>query len=415
MNIVLVVLIVALVAKDTSYLGDPYIMRGFAQGLCLIVGGIWLITNFSSSIVKKYWAPLGYLLAILFATLEARDPAYVLLQVTSLAAVIFFFIAYFETQKRKGYPSAVLMNVTLLTYSLVAILSLVMAKYLPSLAYERLYGGEIRFRGLFAKAGMMGSAAGLLLGLAWFGIKRKWLKLVPMLVAAICLGLTLSRTFWVALILAGIATVWRYQWVAKKWVVGIVVAGLLVASFSMVFDVRYDTRGAKEVIRVGSIANLTGRTALWEAALNAFKYRPLLGYGFTMGADGLGSVRGRVSDTHAFSIESGRDVGRATMHSGYIQSLLDSGLVGTFFYVSVMFIAIKLILKFGKEKRFAPYFFGLLFLMISNISQNVIYTASVYDGILFWAIAIFALSLRGGTGVRMRKPESAGMAYVNAV
>ena len=403
MQIVLIILIVALVAKDTSYLGDPYIMRGFAQGLCLIVGGMWLVTNISGLILKRYWPVFGYLAIILVATMETRDPVYVLWQVASLAAVIFFFIAYFETERKKGYPHAVLVNTTLIAFSLVAMLSLVLAKYLPSLAYVTLYGGELRFRGLYGSPGMLASTAGVLIGFAWFSIKRKWLKLILILVAAVCLEMTLSRTFWVALALAGTATAWRYRWMARKWIVSVAVAILLLASFLIVFGIHLDTQSADRIVRSDSITNLTGRVSLWEAALKAFYQRPFIGYGFTTGSNGLEAVEGRIFESGASSIESARSAGRETMHSGYIQSLLDSGLIGTILYISVMGMALSSIMKYGKEKRFAPYFFALLFLMIANIAENVIYSASVFSSILFWGVAIFAISLKGSKQIRVEK------------
>ena len=100
MQVVLVILIVALIAKDISYFGDPYIMRGTAQALCLFVGGLWLALHFSASLLKRYWPVLGYLLILCLAIYGTRDPIYVTLQVASLAAIIIFGIAYFEVTKR---------------------------------------------------------------------------------------------------------------------------------------------------------------------------------------------------------------------------------------------------------------------------------------------------------------------------
>lgn len=393
MQIVLVILIGALVAKDTSYLGDPYIMRGAAQGLCLVVGAVWLVINFSTEIVKRYWPIFGYLVSISLSTVTTRDPFYVALQVISLAAVLFFFIAYFETEKKRHYQSNVLITATLLAYTIAAIASLLVAGIWPSIAYETLYGGQVRFRGLFSKSGMMGLASGMAVGLAWFRVTNPLFKVISITAGTACLVLTLSRTFWLALVIAGAMTVWRYRHSSKKWIAAFSTAAIGSGVLMVALGVQTDTRDISKAFRLESIYNLTGRVALWEQAASAFADRPLLGYGFTAGSAALARPESKLFRQSDSALASGRDVGRATLHSGYLQSVLDAGWVGTFFYVSVMIFATIRIFRYGKEKKFAPYFFGLIFLMIANITESVIYSASVFGSILFWALAIFALSL----------------------
>ncbi len=389
----LVILVVALIAKDTSYLGDPYFMRGFAQGLCLMVGGMWMLTRLNVGLLTRYWPILFYLAALMISVGAAAQPIYVMLQVLSLAAVVLFFIAYFEMQRSKGYPSELFMRSTVLTYGVVMVISLVVAWLLPRIAYETLYAGEIRFRGLFAKAGMMGSAAGLVIGIAWFGLKRWWAKLMLIIPAAVCLGLTLSRTFWVALVVAWAVTSWSTRPQSRKWVLGLVFLAGLAAAALYTFHVQVDTEAANKIFRTGSITNLTGRVSLWEEGLDAFKRSPLIGYGFTVGSDGLDDPNQQAFGRDALSFKEARAQGRRTLHSGYLQSMLDAGVIGTFFYVLTMLMAWRRLWWLGREPRFAPHLFALLYLMVANLSQNVVYSASVYDSVFFWGIAVFALSL----------------------
>jgi O-antigen ligase len=389
----LVILIVALIAKDTSYLGDPYFMRGLAQGLCLLVGGMWVMTRLNAGLLARYWPILLYLAALMISVGAAAQPIYVMLQVVSLTAVVLFFIAYFEVQRTKGYRSELFMRSTVVAYGVVMIVSLLVAWLLPQIAYETLYAGEIRFRGLFAKAGMMGSAAGLVIGIAWFGLKRWWARLPLIVPAAICLGLTLSRTFWVALVVAWAVTAWITKPQSRKWVMGMAFIGGLAAAALLTFHVQLDTETANRIFRTSSITNLTGRVSLWEEGLDAFKRSPLVGYGFTVGSDGLDGQDQHGFGRDALSFKEARQQGRRTLHSGYLQSMLDAGIIGTFFYALTMMMALRRVWKLGREPRFAPYFFALLYLMVANLSQNVVYSASVYDSIFFWGVAVFALSL----------------------
>ncbi len=85
------------------------------------------------------------------------------------------------------------------------------------------------------------------------------------------------------------------------------------------------------------------------------------------------------------------------MHNGYIQSLVDSGVIGTLFYVLVVLLAIRSFYRYDRKRAFPAEFAGLIFLTVANLGEAVIYSASVFSSILFWLLAIFALSLPGGT------------------
>lgn len=400
MNIVLVMLIIALIAKDTSYLGDPYIMRGISQGLCLIVGSLWLLSNLSSAMIQRYWPLLGYLIAIGFSVIGARDPIYVALQVLSISGVCLFFIAYFESRQLNPGINVPLLNTTIIAYSIVAMGSLIIALYLPSIAYETLYGGEIRFRGLFSKSGMLGSAGGLLVGISWYWLRQRWIKIIPLILGAICLVLPLSRTSWIAFIVASGLTTWLYYYKSRKWIIAVGGVGLILTITSLVFDISYsyDAKLAKKVLRTESMTSLSGRTELWGLAVKAFQERPVLGWGYTVGSEALGTQlftsSGKVRSESQFNPKSSREISRATIHSGYLQSLLDVGLIGTFFYISVIIVAFRRFFVLDKTRQFPAEFYVLTFLVVGNIGQNVIYAASVFDSILFWAIATFALSLK---------------------
>lgn len=393
---VLLILILALIAKDTSQLNDPYIMRGVAQGLCLLIGGIWLMTNISAEIIKKYWPILGYITALLISCFFSVAPLYVLLQLASLVAILFFFIAYFEAETDgRGRAICRLIDTTIVCYSIVAVLSLIVIFTHPVIAYGAMENGdagmEYRFRGLFPKAGMLASAAGLTLGLIWFSSRRKFLKLIVMAVCGVCLAMTLSRTFWVAMVVGGLSTYWFYAKDARKWILVAIVIALPVGYGIKTLDLTPDVSNAK-YLRVETITNLTGRVSLWEQGIQAFYRSPYFGYGYTAGASGLKSSAHKNGGENEEDIDANRGIGKTTLHSGYLQSLLDSGAIGTLFYIAIIAVSLINILRRQDSPHNRAAFYGLMFLTVSNATQNVIYSASVYDSVMFFGLAIFAMS-----------------------
>jgi O-antigen ligase len=139
--------------------------------------------------------------------------------------------------------------------------------------------------------------------------------------------------------------------------------------------------------RLDSVANLTGRTELWQAAYRGFRDRPWFGYGFTMGGVGL------EDDTAVPSDADPTQYSRQTLHNGYIQSVMDAGVIGFFFYLMTLLMAIGRIVRFDSKRRFPEALYVLLFLSIANLGESVVYSGSVFQSLSFWVFAIFALGL----------------------
>ena len=399
MRRVLIFLVIALIAKDTSQLGDVYVLRTIAQGLCLLVGSLWLLSNPSVGLLVRYWPIWSYIAILLISTCDSNDPLFVLAQVASLVAVVVFFIAYHENNFRwNEQRDFTLVNTTIALYFVVALISLVIIPLFPNIAYQTLFAGnaegyERRFRGLFSMAAMMGSAAGLSVGMAWFGFQNWRLVKVPaIMVGLVCLGLTLSRTFWLAVIIAGAATWWFYCSNTAKVKAVIMGLGLGLVVLSIIMTVEISKGSIDHALRTKSLSTLTGRTQLWESAWDAFQDRPFLGYGYTAGAEAL--QRHESNLTNSQPQVSGRQLAGTTLHNGYLQSLLDSGVIGTVFYATVIVLSIIRFVRYDTERIFAPEFYATVFLAVANGGESIIYSASMFHGILFWAVAVLAFSLR---------------------
>jgi len=411
MRFVLIFLIVALVVKDVTLINDPYLLRAIAQVTCLVTGAVWWLSHLDGTVMKRYWLIIGYMASLFLTVFVASEPIYVLLQVVSLSAVIIFFIAYFES-RRSGAPASndTLIITTVISYFLICALSLVAIKYFPGYAYEYISHEEIRFRGIYAKSGMTGSAAGILIVLTLFGVRNAWLKIFPLICGSACLALTLTRTTWVGCFIAVFITAWLY-YPRRRALVTAGASALAFAAFCMfVLNVRPDPETVSSVgraLRIGSISTLNGRTKIWRDGFTAFSKAPLLGHGFTAGGEAFHSddESVRLSTTISAnqetpsSLDRSRTIGKSTLHNGIIQSLLDAGIVGTFFYLTAMVAALRGFLVCDWSRRYPAEFGCLVFLLVTNIAQNVIYSAAVFDSILFWGLVVFALSLRRRSAV----------------
>ena len=184
MGAALMIFITCLIGKDVAFAPFPYVMRGAAQTLCFAVGLGALLPNLSPELLVRYWPVLGYLLVLLLTAPFTPFPAFVLLQVLSLASAVVFSIAYFEKQRLEDRTNLrTLVLCTVLVYGIVACVSLALIRLQPTLVYDAQFVGEetgyeTRFRGLFSRSGVMGAASGLLVGLAAIGVKRWPLKLI---------------------------------------------------------------------------------------------------------------------------------------------------------------------------------------------------------------------------------------------
>ena len=395
----MVILLLAIIAKDTAQINDPYILRGFSQGLCLLVGGGWLLFNANTNLLKKYWPVLGYLAVSLLSGLFSPRMSYALIQTASLASVLLFSIAYFESQAKKPGDSVDLyFNTTIFLYGLVCALSLLMIKYNSSIVYSRIGNWSdptagIRFEGLFPISGMMAAASGLLVGFVIFR-KGKWWWRWPILAAGvICLGLTQSRTFWVAAFVTSVIIWWFYNPKTRNRLIAVTLAAGMVGGSMWLLGTSVDTTNIEKSARVESIENLSGRVTLWELAMENISKRPLVGYGSSVGSYALHNYEGMLG------LRDDRSVGHETLHNGYLQTVLDIGVFGLLFYIAIFAVGIRRVVLFDKERKYPAVIYGVLFMAIGNLGESIVYSAAVSHSVVFWCVSVFAL-YRFGPGTQ---------------
>jgi O-antigen ligase len=356
---------------------------------------------------------LSYLLVLALTALCSQRPFIVLLQVVSLASVVLFFIAYSELCALK--PDAFQWNVFAVSCAFLLVCggSLALLAVRPQAAFEITSEGN-RFRGLFSEPAMMGAVSGLLLGLVAFGKFNRLVRMAGAFAALPCLYLTGSRTSWGAAIAALLITGSLYSVKKRTWMIGLAFVGIIGGGSLIVFDIRLDPGTQSKVIRSGSIETLSGRTVLWDLALKKYQDSPLLGYGFTTGSDALASDMGDTLSA-AFGVSDRSQQKTFSLHSGYLQALLDSGAIGATLYVAIIISAIWGMWKYGAERLYGAEMYSLMFFSVSNVTDTIIFGAAVFYEVYFWYLPVLAMSLGGVVLARATDAPTSNPAEANAL
>lgn len=382
-----VILAVALIAKDTSHLPDRYIMRGLAQGSCLLVGCLGIFRFASVPLIRRNQLFFIFIFITFVSSAFSNYFGYAMMQVISFFSIITFSVVAVEINLYNSKVRETFFKTITICYTIVCIISIGALLSMPKLVFQTNIAGGYRFSGLFGRPGSMGTAAGILVGLSLFGTFRFKhfniaIKCISIVSAIICLIYTGARTFWIAGIIS--ITIVQLIYYKKRFVYfGILLFFFILTVLfynALEFEIRKEDRD--KIIRTESIKNLTGRFLLWTEALKKFKKRPILGYGF-----GVGGAENLIGSKSYIPSKM------PTLHSGYIQALVDSGIFGGLFYSFIIVFAIYKIIRYDLYKRYGAECFILIFFTISNIAESVIFTGAKFQSAFYWYTAVFAFSL----------------------
>jgi len=388
---VFLLLVLSLLAKDATPLGDRYVLRGLSEGLALVVGSCGIALSGFRGLTWHHAGLALYMTVLLASIPVVENPLYVGLQVLSLVAVVAFSYAYVGEASRNRQLTRQALRTMLIALTGICAASLLLRYWSPELAFEQTFEGP-RFRGLFSKPAMMGAAAGMLWGLGLF-IRWHWpIRVLALSAAVPCLVLTQSRTFWAAAALATVASSVRYwRWRAVCSAAGVLATvAVLAIGIGIGTQLRLAPLTESKLLRQDSIETFSGRTAMWTQALEQYWLHPWLGYGFTAGGQVLqeGDRKGLSTAFH-----QGPSHGSLTLHNGYVQALLDSGAIGGALYLAVIVSALAAFLWYDRYKEYGGEFYCLLFLAVANLGETVIFGAGVLHGVWYWYLTVLALSL----------------------
>jgi O-antigen ligase len=389
-------LVLLLIAKDASYLGDRFIMRGISQGLCFAVGALWIMGNIPRIQWSRYVVLATYVLVLIVTSCYSPYSRDALIQVASLVTVLVFAVAATEHVQRQNIMHTI-MNTTFGCYLLVCIVSLILLKVAPNLVFQiGDIAGDKRFSGVYGRPAMLGAASGILIGIALFhdfrgGAVVSALRVLAVSVGMICLWLSGARTFWIGFLCAVPAVAFLKYDSKAKLVVWTSLAALVVVLAIQTFSLTLSEKTKEEKLRVGSVSTLTGRTAIWEGTFRVLQERPLLGFGFGMSGFGVALK----ANQSAYLVEErSKNSGTApTLHNGYVQAFGDSGIAGGVIYCALIVMALVKAVRRRVVKQQAAAAFVLIFLAVANLAESIVFKASVWHSALFWLLMVYALGI----------------------
>lgn len=363
-------------------------LRGAVQGACLMYGMIWWASRLEMARIKNMLPFFLYVLILTASGVNSTDAMFVLYQVGSLFAVILFAGAYADQHYRIVEKPAFRWYWLWVSGVLaIACVASLIGKFVGFSRAMVFVTGEYRLQGIYDEPATLAGSAGLLVGIAGFGLSKWWMRIVPIAAAFVCLYGAASRTFMIAALAGVIGTGWFYLPQYRLRLVGLAFVGALFAGGWLLTAERSVERAVSFYFRTDSVSTLTGRTAMWHEAMDRFTARPLLGYGFTLGtAAALGG------EQHSLSLvaQDSQPKSQQKLHSGYVQSLLDSGALGAAVYIGLLAMALWRMLKYDTARAHPATFYVLCFITVANLAETIIQSASVFRGVIAWTVIVFA-------------------------
>jgi exopolysaccharide production protein ExoQ len=132
-------------------------------------------------------------------------------------------------------------------------------------------------------------------------------------------------------------------------------------------------------------SDLSGRTEIWEFALQMIPSHLWAGYGY--GAFWVGPDSPGAAFWHLYN------VGAVNAHDGYIQMLLDGGVVAlALFVAAILTLLFRLghLLRHGPETHVAAAFALLVFLLVKDITEDSLWLGHTVDTLLLVYLVVRA-------------------------
>jgi O-antigen ligase len=254
-----------------------------------------------------------------------------------------------------------------------------------SLLYTKYYdvgksfsrGGDYTFSGIATQKNSLGDMVMVFLFfIAWDYLqsrsghrerlwdRRWWDHLALLLMGALLLFLSQSRTS-----LAGVAVAFtllasRNRWAASRAAKTAVSGAAISLPVLLLFTQGFSSVFSPVLNALGRDATLTGRTGIWEK-INGSTVNPLIGAGFwnfwsTSNGEAL-----------AAAVVGAEEAGFKSAHNGFVDVYLDGGMIGCAVLVVLVLAAARQILRAGSRRGFHDVrFVFLVVALISNLTES---------------------------------------------
>lgn len=391
MKILMASLLIIMAGMDFPLHEIRLLMRGGIQLFCFMAAVVWWSGRLNGVRLKPYWWIGLYVVYLLATAPFSVDPVFVLFQVSSLCAVLLFAMAYTDQRiERKEPIDRSFMHMAGGVVTLAVLASVFVGIKGDASAFEYATG-RYRLQGVFDEPATLAATAGLALGYALLSRIAWWAAGICVVAACYCLYGTGSRTYAVAIAAAFLVTGIFSGPRSRRFVLlSIVPSAVLAMAVSLFITV--DSAGLRDYLRTESISSLTGRTAMWNDAVAQLSRKIVVGYGFTLGSLSVVSNGKSIAQLGGEG-EHGLTASRFKLHSGYVQAVMDSGVVGGAIYIAIFLVAFARLLKSGRggQHRFLMYSF--VFLGVANGAETLIHAASVFRSTFGWIVIIMVMAL----------------------
>ena len=347
--------------------GAPKLQSGETEisntlGQLIILGGVAVfLWKYRHDLAKSLHLlfPIFAVLALCFlSTIWSVYPAMTIRRAVTLSACVFFGIyCYYE------FGLAKTVELMAKTTAVLAVLSLLAYYFMPSIGRETAQNYENALKGMYSQKNSIGAAMLLASNYYLFAFfaKRKigFLGAIGGLAVLVCLALSASAT--ALIIFASLFVVHFRNFIRRFWrlrlvltygvsMVVLVLASALIAAPAELFGL------------VGRDLSFTGRVPLWQNVIHAIMAKPILGYGFAAFWNHDSAL---VQTIWKYTGWEAPDA-----HSGYLDALLQLGIVGLAACLWVWSRIVSLALKVSKRGGF-PEIYWLVGFTIINVIVNI--------------------------------------------
>ena len=366
--------------KDVSRAEDGSIDRRIGL-LCLLGFSVYAIAKNKNKHIKikgMGWLIIIFLSWALYSLAWSDNFSITLRRIIVL--LILFFISFAMTRHFSIQNFITWIFWATIGYAFLSLFSeIALLKFNP-------FSHEYRFAGTL-HPNHQGINCGLLLisGVYLIGKGQKFKKLIIaiLIIAAILLFLTKSRTAFISTLMAlGLFGVVRLSFkykLAAILIAIILTCTLLLLVGDALFPAFQNAMMMGREQETKNVYSLTGRVPLWKICFKYISKRPIQGYGY--GAFWTEKTIREISASEKWTI--------GESHCAYIELALGLGLIGLFFYVCMLIGgAIQAGYKYKKSLNIDYLIFSLV--LIFCIVDGVLESGIVFPGMLmFICISIF--------------------------
>ncbi len=231
--------------------------------------------------------------------------------------------------------------------------------------------------------------------------KKRWVFLAPLALCFVLLVGSQSVTALIGCVLPAAITGMVYVYRSRRFAhIGVLVTLYAIAALIVVI-VALGLGLSDLFALVGRDASLTGRTDFWPSLYQAIHDRLFLGFGYNAFWEPNGEYRFYVAPTLGWR--------PAHAHEGYLDLLLDVGIVGTFFFViaicSAIWCSVSYFLRNCRASASWPMMIVVTFILV-NLTESRIVAYNNTTWIIFVIAFLYALVPNDDDPVarRLRRP-----------